>query len=54
MEKSTMEPPIPMLWASEKGRKLLAKITDETGLVFDKETYQVVEPEPEADRIALG
>jgi len=56
--KSTMEPPIPMLWASKKGKRLLAKITEETGLVFNKETYQLVKPEEaepeEADGITLG
>src|SRR5690349_2166825 len=35
--KSTMEPPIPKVWASAKGRKLLDKITSETGIVFDWE-----------------
>jgi hypothetical protein len=52
--KSTMEPPIPMLWATEKGKKLLAKINEETGLVFEKETYQVVEPEPQEAEPAEG
>jgi hypothetical protein len=55
--KSTMEPPIPKLWTSAKGKKLLDKITSETGIVFDRENYQLVEPgtddEP-ADGIGLG
>jgi hypothetical protein len=55
---STMETPIPMLWTSPKGKKLLEKITNETGLVFDKENYQLVEPaideDDEADGLALG
>jgi hypothetical protein len=45
--KSTIEPPIPMLWTSAKGRKLLEKITNETGVVFDQENYKLVEPETE-------
>jgi hypothetical protein len=54
--KSTMEAPIPLVWTSEKGNNLLAKIIEETGLVFDKENYQLIEPEPEdeCDGIALG
>jgi len=55
--KSTMEPPIPKVWTSAKGKKLLDKITSETGIVFDRENYQLVEPgtddEP-ADGIVLG
>jgi hypothetical protein len=55
--KSTTEPPIPKLWTSAKGKKLLDKITSETGIVFDRENYQLVEPgtddEP-ADGIGLG
>ncbi len=51
---STMEPPIPMLWASEKGKKLLAKIAAETELVFDKEAYQVVEPGPDEGDVVLS
>jgi hypothetical protein len=43
--KSTMEPPIPKVWASAKGKKLLDKITGETGIVFDPENYQLVEHE---------
>jgi len=54
--KSTMEPPIPQMWTSAKGKKLLDKITSETGIVFDRENYQLVEPgaddEP-ADGIGL-
>ena len=50
---STME--TPMLWTGAKGRTLLDKITIETGLVFDKDSYQLVEPEPEeTDGIDLG
>ncbi len=55
--KSTMEPPIPEVWASAKGQKLLDKICSETGIVFDRENYQLVEPgthdEP-ADSVVLG
>ena len=52
-ETSTME--MPMLWTGAKGRTLLDKITIETGLVFDKDSYQLVEPEPEeTDGIDLG
>ena len=36
-----------MLWTSAKARKLLEKITNETGVVFDKENYKLVEPETE-------
>ena len=44
-----------MLWTGAKGRTLLDKITIETGLVFDKDSYQLVEPEPEeTDGIDLG
>jgi hypothetical protein len=39
--KSTMDPPIPKLWTSAKGKKLLDKITSETWLVFDRENYLV-------------
>jgi hypothetical protein len=55
--RSTLELPIPWLWITAKGRKLLAKITSETGIVFDRENYELVEPgtEDEAgDGIALG
>ena len=49
---STMQSPIPMLWTSAKGRKLLDKITEETGLAFDKQNYEIVEPgTDEADTI---
>jgi hypothetical protein len=48
---STMEPPIPLLWISDKGRQLL----EEIGLVFDKESYALVEPETEQpDGVILG
>ncbi len=44
-----------MLWISAKGRMLLEKITDETGFVFDKENYAVVDPRAEhADRVIVG
>jgi hypothetical protein len=45
-----------MLWTSAKGRKLLEKITIETGLVFDKENYKIIDPATDeaADGIALG
>jgi hypothetical protein len=42
--KSTMEPPIPKVWASAKGQALLDEITSDTGIVFDRENYQLVEP----------
>jgi hypothetical protein len=42
--KSTMEPLIPKVWTSAMGQKLLDKITRETGIVFDRENYQLVEP----------
>jgi hypothetical protein len=40
-----------------KGRKLLDKISEETGLFFDKENYELIEPETEeneADGLVLG
>jgi hypothetical protein len=53
--RSTMDAPIPAVWTSEKGKTLLAKIIEETGLVFDKHSYQLVEAEPdEKDGIGLG
>ena len=54
---SIVEPPIPMLWTGAKGRKLLDKISEETGLFFDKENYELIEPETEeneADGLVLG
>jgi len=53
--KSMVEPPIPKLWTSAKGKKLLDKITSETGIVFDRESYQLVkfETDPPADGICL-
>jgi hypothetical protein len=50
--KSTMKPPIPKLWASERARKVL----EGSGLVFDKEHCRLVESEPAeaADSINLG
>jgi hypothetical protein len=44
-------------WTSEKGKTLLEdKITIETGLVLDNDSYRVVEPGPEeeTDAIILG
>jgi hypothetical protein len=46
---STMQPPIPILWISDRGRKLIDKIKEETGLFFDKENYELIEPEIEDD-----
>jgi hypothetical protein len=48
-----------MLWLSEKGRRLLDKIANETGLVFNKENYDLIAPETEeanaeADGINVG
>ena len=45
-----------MVWTSEKGNTLLAKISvEETGLVFDRDSYQLVGAEPDdTDSIALG
>ena len=53
---STMKAPIPELWASEKGRKVLEEFNEGSGLVFDKEHYRLVESEPgeAADGINLG
>jgi hypothetical protein len=52
---STTEPPIPMLWTSAKGKKLVDKITQETGLAFDKENYEIIEPgTAETDGLILG
>ena len=31
-----------MLWTSAKGSRLLDKINEETGLVFDKENYELI------------
>ena len=54
--KSTMKPPIPELWASEKGRKVLEEFNEGSGLVFDREHYRLVvsEPAEAADGINLG
>jgi len=47
--------PYPMLWTSAKGRRLLDKITEETGLVFDKENYELIEPQTDkVDGVVLG
>ena len=53
-KRSTKERPL--LWSSAKGRALLDKITIETGLVFDKVNYQLVEPgqREETDGLELG
>jgi hypothetical protein len=53
---STMKAPIPELWASEKGRKVLEEFNEGSGLAFDKEHYRLVESEPAeaADGINLG
>ena len=53
---STTEHPIPMLWSSPKGKKLLEKINKETGLAFDKRNYELIAPgtDEAADGIALG
>jgi hypothetical protein len=56
-EKSTMEPPIPKMWTSANGQKLFDKISKETGIVFDRENYQLVEAgshEEPAHGIILG
>jgi hypothetical protein len=42
--KSTMEPPIPKVWASAKGRELLDKVSSETGIVFDPKNFELLEP----------
>ena len=44
------------MWTGAKGRTLLDKITIETGLVFDKVNYQLIEPgqKEETDGIDLG
>lgn len=54
--KSTMKSPIPRLWASEKGRKVLEEFNEGSGLVFDKEHHRLVESEPAeaADGVNLG
>ena len=54
--KSTMKSPIPRLWASEKGRKVLEEFNEGSGLVFDREHYRLVvsEPAEAADGINLG
>jgi hypothetical protein len=52
-----VEPPVPMLWISAKGRKLIDKINEETGLFFDRENYELIEPETEEkdkDGLVLG
>lgn len=53
---STTQSPIPMLWTSAKGKKLLNKISEETGLAFDKTNYELIEPGTDevADGIVLG
>jgi hypothetical protein len=50
-----MEHSIPMLWTSVKGRRLLDKINEKTGLVFDKENYELIVPQTdEVDGLVLG
>ncbi len=52
-----MEPPIPKVWTSAKGKKLLDRITGETGIVFDRENYRLVEPgtdDESADGVVLA
>jgi hypothetical protein len=55
--KSTMEPPIPKVWTSAKGKRLLDKVASETGIWFDLENYRLWGPcaddEP-TDGIGLG
>ncbi len=41
--KSTMEAPIPKLWTSEKGQRLLEDFTEGSGWVFDKANYRLVQ-----------
>jgi hypothetical protein len=43
--KSTMNSPIPRLWASEKGRKVLEEFNERSKLVFDRENYHLVDSE---------
>jgi hypothetical protein len=50
--KSTMKPPIPKLWTSAKGNKLLDEVTSDTGIMFDRKNYRLVEP-GRADGIKL-
>jgi hypothetical protein len=40
---STNVPPIPLLWASEKGRRVLEEFDERMGVVFDRENYRLVE-----------
>ena len=51
-----MKAPIPELWASEKGRKVLEEFNEGSGLVFDRGHYRLVvsEPAEAADGINLG
>jgi hypothetical protein len=44
------------VWISAKGRKLLDKIAEETGLAFDKENCEITEPgtDEAADGVVLG
>jgi hypothetical protein len=45
-----------MLGTSPKGKKLLDKVNKETGLAFNKQNYELIEPgtDEAADGIALG
>jgi hypothetical protein len=44
--KSTMIPPIPKLWATERAKQLLTKITEDTGLTihFMVSSFAAMEP----------
>jgi hypothetical protein len=54
-EKSLVEHPIPVLWTSPKGKKLLDKINKERGITFDKENCELTGPDTvEADGLVLG
>ena len=46
----------PLLWTSAAGKALLVRIAIETGLVFDRVNYQLVEPrqKEETDGLELG
>jgi hypothetical protein len=44
-----------MLWTSAKGSRLLDKINEETGSVFDKENYEIIVSQTdEVDGLVLG
>ena len=44
-EKSLVEHPIPVLWTSPKGKKLLDKINKETGITFKNENCELIGPD---------